>query len=164
MIPEKIKDRLEKLTEGKTYYTCICPFHTEKTPSFTIRKDSEKCSCLGCGLEIENMEELVCALIIRYTVHKPHLLKESSCINLKTIIDDLSAENHYEGVLKDVLCFLFATDEVPSTGKILEAFINHSESKFIISQVTLKITEDFGMHYIDSLFETLFELKLPENI
>ena len=30
-------------------YTGLCPFHTEKTPSFTIYPDTQNYNCFGCG-------------------------------------------------------------------------------------------------------------------
>ncbi|MBR3053723.1 MAG: DNA primase, partial [Firmicutes bacterium] len=33
---------------GKTY-TGLCPFHNEKTPSFTVYPDSQSFYCFGCG-------------------------------------------------------------------------------------------------------------------
>ena len=38
-----------KLTrKGKEYWGC-CPFHHEKTPSFTVSDDRESFHCFGCG-------------------------------------------------------------------------------------------------------------------
>lgn len=30
-------------------FTCLCPFHSEKTPSCTVYKDSQSFYCFGCG-------------------------------------------------------------------------------------------------------------------
>ncbi len=38
-----------KLTKKGREYTGLCPFHHEKTPSFTVSEDKEFYHCFGCG-------------------------------------------------------------------------------------------------------------------
>ena len=38
--------RLKKT--GKNYSAC-CPFHNEKSPSFTVNRDKQFYHCFGCG-------------------------------------------------------------------------------------------------------------------
>lgn len=35
--------------EGKGMWMHICPFHTEKTASFSVWPESQRCHCFGCG-------------------------------------------------------------------------------------------------------------------
>ena len=61
----KVVDRRVKLKKtGKNYSAC-CPFHDEKTPSFTVNPDKQFYYCFGCGaggnainfvMEYENIE------------------------------------------------------------------------------------------------------------
>lgn len=39
------------LTKIGSYYTGLCPFHEEQTPSFTMRLDKATYHCFGCGAE-----------------------------------------------------------------------------------------------------------------
>jgi DNA primase len=57
-IIQKIKDSNDiidivsekvRLKRAGRYYTGLCPFHSEKTPSFTVTPDRQIYKCFGCG-------------------------------------------------------------------------------------------------------------------
>ena len=50
-ITEIIGKRIEIKKAGKEYKAC-CPFHNEKTPSFTINQDKNSFNCFGCKKRI----------------------------------------------------------------------------------------------------------------
>lgn len=47
-IVELIDQRVSLKKAGKNYHAC-CPFHGEKTPSFTVAPDKQFYHCFGCG-------------------------------------------------------------------------------------------------------------------
>lgn len=47
-IVEMIDSRVKLKKSGKNYSAC-CPFHEEKTPSFTVTQDKQFYYCFGCG-------------------------------------------------------------------------------------------------------------------
>ncbi len=47
-IVELVETRLPLKKAGKNYQAC-CPFHTEKSPSFTVSQDKQFYHCFGCG-------------------------------------------------------------------------------------------------------------------
>lgn len=47
-IVELVDARVSLKRAGKDYIAC-CPFHTEKTPSFTVSPDKQFYHCFGCG-------------------------------------------------------------------------------------------------------------------
>jgi hypothetical protein len=53
LIKEEITRRQLKNSEYnhkyQRYYTCICPFHRENTPSFVVDAWSNSYYCFGCG-------------------------------------------------------------------------------------------------------------------
>ena len=47
-IIEVIGSRVQLKRAGREYKAC-CPFHDEKTPSFTVSADKQFYHCFGCG-------------------------------------------------------------------------------------------------------------------
>ena len=47
-IVELIDSRVPLKKAGKNYQAC-CPFHTEKSPSFSVSQDKQFYHCFGCG-------------------------------------------------------------------------------------------------------------------
>ncbi|MGD9255381.1 MAG: CHC2 zinc finger domain-containing protein, partial [Chromatiales bacterium] len=47
-IVDVIEKRVPLKKAGKEYQAC-CPFHTEKTPSFTVSQQKQFYHCFGCG-------------------------------------------------------------------------------------------------------------------
>ena len=47
-IVDVINDRVTLKKSGKNYSAC-CPFHEEKTPSFTVEESKQFFMCFGCG-------------------------------------------------------------------------------------------------------------------
>jgi DNA primase len=47
-IVEVVSSRVQMKKAGKNYSAC-CPFHNEKTPSFTVSPDKQFYYCFGCG-------------------------------------------------------------------------------------------------------------------
>ena len=47
-IVEIVDSRVRLKKAGKNYSAC-CPFHDEKTPSFTVSQDKQFYHCFGCG-------------------------------------------------------------------------------------------------------------------
>ncbi|OAD19882.1 DNA Primase [Candidatus Thiomargarita nelsonii] len=42
-------DNYVSLRKSGRNYTALCPFHNEKTPSFTVSSDKQFYYCFGCG-------------------------------------------------------------------------------------------------------------------
>ena len=47
-IVEVVNARVQLKKSGKNYKAC-CPFHEEKSPSFTVAQDKQFYYCFGCG-------------------------------------------------------------------------------------------------------------------
>ena len=45
----EVIDRRVKLKKAGKNYTACCPFHDERTPSFSVNPDKQFYYCFGCG-------------------------------------------------------------------------------------------------------------------
>lgn len=57
-IIELINSRIELKKKGKNYYA-ICPFHSEKTPSFTVSREKQFFYCFGCHIHGNSIDFLM---------------------------------------------------------------------------------------------------------
>ncbi|MDE6678624.1 MAG: DNA primase, partial [Ruminococcus sp.] len=94
-------------------YSCSCPFHSEKTPSFTVFTDTQSCYCFGCGAggdvitfikKIENLEfpEAIKLLAQRSGIEMPSYSGNSQNAQRKTRIYEmnrLSANFFYKNLI-----------------------------------------------------------------
>lgn len=82
-------------------YVCLCPFHSEKTPSCTVYTDTDSFYCFGCGAggdviafirRIENLEyiEAVKFLAERAGIPMPEDAKDNEYSRLKTKILEIN--------------------------------------------------------------------------
>ncbi len=75
-----IEELVSKYTEirhrGSRTPTALCPFHTEKTPSFVIYRDTQSYYCFGCGAGgdaitfVKNIERLDYVEAVRFLCEK----------------------------------------------------------------------------------------------
>lgn len=75
-IEELIGRYTEIKQRGSRTPVCLCPFHTEKTPSFVIYRDTQSYYCFGCGAGgdainfVRNIERLDYTEAVRYLCEK----------------------------------------------------------------------------------------------
>ncbi len=99
----------------------LCPFHDEKTPSFTVNPDRQAYHCFGCGaggdafrfvMETDKLPfiEAVRALAERYGVTLPQAAEEDQAGKLMRALEE--AQTFYRRALED-----------PETGRVARAYL-----------------------------------------
>lgn len=107
-IIDLIDARVKLKKQGKNYHAC-CPFHNEKTPSFTVNGDKQFYHCFGCGAHgnaldflmnydklefVESVEELAAMhnLEVPYEAgNGPSQIERHQRQNLYQLMDGLNA-------------------------------------------------------------------------
>jgi len=112
-ISEVIGRRVEIKKAGKEYKAC-CPFHNEKTPSFTVSPDKGFYHCFGCGAHgtalsflmeyerltfVEAIEEIAKMLGVSVPKTKENIAKSKERNSLKDFLVKISS--YYEKNLKN---------------------------------------------------------------
>jgi len=96
-------DNLNLAFEDKgSRYLMLCPFHSEKTPSFSVFKDSGHYKCFGCGVT-GSLNDLVFKLSgksLHYDTKNQFKLTEKTQYQ-KHIIDDYSIEGELFSVFSN---------------------------------------------------------------
>ena len=96
---------------GRTY-VCNCPFHSEKTPSFTVFPDTQSFYCFGCGAggdvitfiqQIENLDFMDAVKLLAQnsgmTVPEQGADEKQSCMRKRILAVNRAAANFYYRML-----------------------------------------------------------------
>ena len=124
----------------------LCPFHEERTPSFTVNPDRQAYHCFGCGaggdafrfvMEVDKLPFLdaVRALAERYGVTLPQAAEEDQAGKLHRALEE--AQTFYRRALED-----------PETGRVARAYLAERG-------LTPRILEEFGAGYAPAGWDAL---------
>lgn len=124
-IVEVVLDTVLIKKSGKDYKG-LCPFHTEKTPSFTVSPDKQIYYCFGCGaggnvfkflMETQSLSfvEAVKKLAGRYGVSLPEVKGDKGSSERETVLglNNLAAE-YFASLLQDKVIGKPARDYIAS--------------------------------------------------
>ncbi len=91
-IVDLIEVRVKLKKQGKNYLAC-CPFHHEKTPSFTVNSDKQFYHCFGCGAHGNAIDFLMHYDRLQFV----ESIEELATINgVAVLYEDGTAANHIE--------------------------------------------------------------------
>lgn len=147
-VVDVISDYVSLKKNGRNY-TGLCPFHSEKTPSFVVSMDKQIFHCFGCGaggnalgfiMKIEGLEypDAIRFLAKKYNLDVPedNYNKENTKIRQRILeINKISAKFFYDNLLK------------PENEKIQKYLAGRKIHK--------KTATDFGIGYASNSFNEL---------
>jgi len=159
IIGEKVK-----LTRKGREYQGLCPFHHEKTPSFTVNNEKEFYHCFGCGAHGDAIRFLT-------EIHKLSFMeavKELAARVGLTIPTEMI--NHEEGPKEDFTPLLEALQEANlwyqknlAQGKFREV-LRYTESRGIRPETLKKFELGYAPEGYHTLEEHLKEKGIAENL
>ncbi|MBI4810089.1 MAG: DNA primase, partial [Ignavibacteriales bacterium] len=137
---------------GKSYIG-LCPFHTEKTPSFTVSSERQMYHCFGCGVGGNSI-----TFVMEYEkvsfVEAVRSLAEKAGIAIPTYSseDDARASEQEElyNVCKEVGLFYYRSLTETTEGKLSLEYFHHRG----FTDETIRI---FGLGYSPNSWEALID-------
>jgi DNA primase len=172
---DEIKDRLDivqvvekyvKLKKAGKNYSGLCPFHTEKTPSFIVSPDIQRYKCFGCGESgdifnfIQEIENLDFPETLEKLAKEAGVELEKKEINYKyKILEEINynaAKYFYNELKKDKNALQYLLDR-GFTKEILKAFgVGYAPKKAGLKKYLLAIKKYSQKDLVSS---GLFNLK-----
>jgi DNA primase len=145
---------IKPATAGK--FKALCPFHNEKTPSFTIDDQKQNYHCFGCGAHGDILSFLTESEGYDFNSAVEFLAKEAGLEIVKT----QSNRREYKKKLNDLEIYQKFTDYFRQ-----QLLYNNQAKKYLGSRgITIKEVEQFALGYapkIDELCRFAQENSLP---
>ncbi|MGC8502826.1 DNA primase [Desulfurella sp.] len=169
-LAQEIKNRLDivdfisryvNLKKIGSNYVGLCPFHSEKTPSFTVNKQKQFFHCFGCGesgdvitfyMKIENLEfkEAIKNLALELGLDADTLDESTKKENILLDINKLACE-FFQNKLKNSNLALKYLEKRQITRKTQELFQlgynpdDNSLLDFLLKKYTIKQLNEVGI-------------------
>lgn len=165
MIPEHIIDKIKeendivdvisevvKLKRSGRNYTGLCPFHSEKTPSFSVSSDKQIFKCFGCG-EAGNVVSFVMKYrnmsyvdALKYLADRANIVMEEQGVSKKAY----DKKERLYNLNKEVARYFFNNLNKYPKGK----------NYFLKRGISEKTLRSFGLGYsLDSWNSVLYTFK-----
>ncbi|MEI6263693.1 MAG: DNA primase [Sphingobacteriia bacterium] len=149
-----------KLKKRGTNYLGLCPFHGEKSPSFTVSPAKEIYKCFGCGksgntitflMEHEKYSyvEALKWLAERYNIEVEETQKTAEQVQQIQIADSLHAINHFAQQ--------FFTDQLFETEEGTNIALSYLKERGFREEVIRKFQIGYNPEHRDSLTKALLQ-------
>lgn len=147
-----IQSRIELKKRGHTHVAC-CPFHNEKTPSFTVSQSKQFYYCFGCGAHGNVIGFLIDYDHLTFVDAVTDLAQQLGLvIPLKENTAETTQFEAFYTLLRDAQTAY--EKELKKSSPAIEYLKNRG--------LTGKITKDFGIGYAPNAWEFLSQ-SLPKN-
>jgi len=130
------------LTKKGHSHTGLCPFHTEKTPSFSVSEDKQLYYCFGCGAGgntitfLMQKENMTFKEAIKYLAERENIELEENYLSQEDIERNQKKQTLLE-VVKEAASFFHATLKDDKHKNILQYLIGRGISLETIDQFNL---------------------------
>ncbi|VFP86874.1 DNA primase [Candidatus Erwinia haradaeae] len=152
-IVDLINTRLQLQKQGKNYRT-HCPFHQEKSPSFTVNRERQFYHCFGCGahgnvidflMKYDHLEFIESIKALADSCHLPIPYNKNSGVKVLSHVDHT---NLYK-LMNDVCLFY---------RKILERTLSSIAKNYLVKRgVDQRVIQRFSIGYAPSGWNNLLK-------
>ncbi|WP_044831908.1 DNA primase [Thalassomonas actiniarum] len=132
-IVELIDARVPLKKAGKNYQAC-CPFHTEKSPSFTVSQDKQFYHCFGCGEHGNAISFLMEFDRLEFV----DAIEELASLNNMEVVREQTNQSPAQQI-KQQQAYLQKQDDYELLGQI---------SKFYQQQLKVAVDKDTAIEYL----------------
>lgn len=156
-IVDIIERRIDLKKKGKNYSAC-CPFHNEKTPSFSVSPDKQFYYCFGCGVSGNAL-----SFMMEYEGQEfvPAIEDLAQSMGMEIPRED------YDGPQKDFNQALYGVMEQVSTHYQLQLKSNPTAKNAIEylkkRGLSGEIAKMYGIGYAPEAWQNLLEIKINSN-
>lgn len=149
-----ISEYTELVKKGHSY-TGLCPFHNEKTPSFSVSEEKQLYYCFGCGAGgniitfLMQKENMTFVETIKYLAEREHIALDETYLSEEEV-----EKNKRKQVLLDIVkesgrFFYYNLKQVDGEeNEALQYLLNRG--------VTIETIKKFGLGYAPPKFSTLY--------
>lgn len=141
------------LTKKGNSYLGLCPFHNEKTPSFSVNEEKQMYYCFGCGAGgntitfLMQKENMTFVEAIKYLADKAHInIEEAS--NTKEERAKINLRNELLEIHTDAARFFYKQLMKPEHQSILEYLLKRG--------LNMQTIKHFGIGYAPSDYTILY--------
>lgn len=154
---ESVMSSFTTLKKRGHNYVCLCPFHSEKTPSCTVYTDNQNFYCFGCGaggdvitfvMKSENLEYIEA---IRYLAERGNIEMPDEALN------DNSGKIKQKvlEINRETAKFYYSQLKTPAGEKGLKYFLNRG--------LTPETIKKYGLGFAEDKWNTLKNYMLAEG-
>ena len=142
------------LNKKGSSYVGLCPFHNEKTPSFSVSEEKQLYYCFGCGaggnvitflMQKENMSFIEA---IKYLAERENIKLDEAYLSEEEAQNNKKRSELLE-ILKDSAIYFYHSLRAPENQEALDYFLGRG-----LSMETIK---HFGLGYASQQFNGLYE-------
>lgn len=154
LVSDVVRKQLSLSKKGHEY-SGLCPFHSEKTPSFTVSDQKRFYHCFGCGAHGDAIEFVAETSGMSYKEAAIKLAGDYGIEIPKMTPEQERAEEHSEKLMS----------AISIADKFFHNQLNTQAKKYLLARkITQKIIEDYGIGFApqgDSLQRHLESNKIP---
>lgn len=162
LVSEVIARRMPLKKHGREHHG-LCPFHNEKTPSFTVNDDKGFFHCFGCGAHGDSIEFVRKFDRISYADAVENLAREAGIEIAKPNPDDkrkIEREKNLYDVLEAACCF-FEKQLLAPCGMLAKDYI---ENRGIRSEAVMRFRIGYAPKERDALYKYLHGLGFSKEM